>query len=316
MTKNRATARYKNVFSCITTAGGDNSSQSRKLLFVASSHVSKFNLLEGLVSKTVMEVRIRFPIIERKIKSQFRLVVQPEERVLVTQYRAKIPRATGSCEHKMQRRMFTGSFSDHAWFILLIQTSNNAVWKSCLYRPDSSMQCFIGVFAFTAKHQKWASLSEIPAERASSPGFQALAYLSVMRTRSHFATVSSDDTFYTQPGCMLHVFSISCKLQLWNPHSKNFTPDFTQHQPHPAEGLRSGLLRLQLSYAAQEHRDKLCVLFSFSHAPLPHSLPNFVSSSTERTSGLLMHTVLTVWLQILLSHQRGSSWSNTQKHQA
>lgn len=120
-------------------------------------------------------------------------------------------------------------------------------------------------------------MSKSEWDRASSPGFQALAYLRVhpeqeacVRTRSHFATISSDDTFMHNLGACCRFSSSHTMCMLWNPRSKNFTSDFPQHQPHPAEGLRSGFPSLPLSIRNMEtisvccsHSPTLCFLILF-----------------------------------------------------
>lgn len=104
---------------------------------------------------------------------------------------------------------------------------------------------------------------------------------------------------------MLQVFFIS-----HNVHALESTQQelhFRLSTASASSSRRAPIRILKLAAVYQEHGDNLCVLFSFSHALLPHSLPNFLSSSTESTSGPLMHAVLTVQVQILLSHHRGSS---------
>lgn len=125
-------------------------------------------------------------------------------------------------------------------------------------------------------------MSKSEWDRASSPGF----HLSLSESSPRAGGMCEDTFtlcnnklwwhFYAQLGCMLQVFFISHKLQLWNPRSRNFTSDFPQHQLHPAEGLQSGFPSLPLSIRNMEtisvccsHSPTLCFLILFVTFCLP-----------------------------------------------
>lgn len=132
----------------------------------------------------------------------------------------------------------------------------------------------------------WAVVVSLcdPGRRSFKPRFPGVHPEQEASALTRFATVSSDDTFRHNLGAWCGFLTQAAALG---------SPP--QHRPRPAGGLRGG------SYLPLRGNAE-----TFSHALLPHSLPNFPSW----TSGFLMHT------QILLPHHRGSSWSNERRRQA